>query len=253
MMTFVDGAPAESRSKRGITIGQLAAYAGVTIKAVRHYHRRGLLEEPRRDVSGYRRYNAQHAITLVKIKTLADAGVPLGRIKELLAANVDGFTAAVTDIDHKLKQRVDELVRTRERLADLRSGDRLFVSGQVADYLDRLRKLGVSQRTIELERDGWILLHSASPDEAARLIIDKCEVIEDPEFQTLYLEHDAAFGWSPGDPRLEALAERTAGWMARRPRAPSMDPTIHWLTASLRNASPAWNALTRIAEDQRRG
>src|SRR6266851_6261034 len=69
-----------------ITIGQLAAYAGVTIKAVRHYHKRGLLEEPSRDSSGYRRYTAQHAIDLVKIKTLAEAGVPLVRVKELLAA-----------------------------------------------------------------------------------------------------------------------------------------------------------------------
>ncbi len=59
-----------------ITIGQLAAYAGVTIKAVRHYHKRGLLEEPPRDSSGYRRYTARHAIDLVKIKTLAEAGVP---------------------------------------------------------------------------------------------------------------------------------------------------------------------------------
>jgi DNA-binding transcriptional MerR regulator len=37
-----------------ITIGQLAAYAGVTIKAVRHNHHRGLLDEPSRDSSGLR-------------------------------------------------------------------------------------------------------------------------------------------------------------------------------------------------------
>src|SRR5512135_817982 len=45
----------EARTKRTITIGQLARYAGVTIKAVRYYHRRGLPEEPPRDSSGYRR------------------------------------------------------------------------------------------------------------------------------------------------------------------------------------------------------
>ncbi|MFI9637158.1 MerR family transcriptional regulator [Nocardia sp. NPDC051929] len=67
-----------------ITIGQLARYAGVTIKAVRVYHERGLLPEPPRDSSGYRRYSAEDAIDLVKIKTLARSGVPLARIKELL-------------------------------------------------------------------------------------------------------------------------------------------------------------------------
>jgi DNA-binding transcriptional MerR regulator len=41
--------------RRLITIGQLADYAGVTIKAVRVYHDRGLLPEPPRDASGYRR------------------------------------------------------------------------------------------------------------------------------------------------------------------------------------------------------
>ena len=83
--------------KQLITIGQLAGYAGVTIKAVRHYHQRGLLAEPLRDSSGYRRYSAQHAIDLVKIKTLAEAGVPLARINELLNADPDRFAAAIAE------------------------------------------------------------------------------------------------------------------------------------------------------------
>src|ERR1700694_2187064 len=127
-----------------VTIGQLAAYAGVTIKAVRHYHTRGLLEEPSRDSSGYRRYTAQHAIDLVKIKTLAEAGVPLARVKELLAASSDRFAAAIAEVDRTLQERARELRRPRERIAGLGAGDGLFVSADVADYLDRLRELGVS-------------------------------------------------------------------------------------------------------------
>src|SRR6185369_10370734 len=69
-----------------ITIGQLADYAGVTTKTVRVYHAKGLLPEPGRDSSGYRRYTAQHAVELIKIRTLADAGVPLARIRDLRAA-----------------------------------------------------------------------------------------------------------------------------------------------------------------------
>src|SRR5438128_8639217 len=91
--------------RRMITIGQLAAYAGVTIKAVRHYHQRGLLEEPPRDSSGYRRYSAEDAISLIKIKTLAEAGVPLARIKELLAADPDRFAAGMAEIDRNLQER----------------------------------------------------------------------------------------------------------------------------------------------------
>src|SRR5689334_18742399 len=109
-----------------ITIGQLADYAGVTIKAVRHYHERGLLAEPPRDASGYRRYSAEDAVQLVKIKTLAEAGVPLARVKELLAADPDHFAAAIAEIDHDLRERAAELLRTRERIARLGAGDRLF-------------------------------------------------------------------------------------------------------------------------------
>jgi DNA-binding transcriptional MerR regulator len=59
----------------GITIGQAAAFAGVTVKTVRHYHQHGLIDEPRRDNSGYRRYGSADLLRLVQIRTLAAAGL----------------------------------------------------------------------------------------------------------------------------------------------------------------------------------
>ncbi len=242
-----------------ITIGQLADYAGVTIKAVRHYHKRGLLEEPPRDSSGYRRYSAEHAIDLVKIKTLAEAGVPLARIRELLTADPDRFAAAIADIDRNLQERAEELRRTRERIAQLSAGDRLFVSAEVADYLDQLHKLGVSPRTVQMERDGWILMQSVAPQQAAIWIADKRDAMDDPEFRAIYLEYDAAFDWSPEDPRLYALAERTERWMADRDRgSPAgeqvvQDPVIAQLVATSAGvSSPAWDRLTKIAKERAR-
>jgi DNA-binding transcriptional MerR regulator len=248
---------AEGRAKHLITIGQLADYAGVTIKAIRHYHQRGLLTEPPRDASGYRRYGAQHAIDLVKIKTLAEAGVPLARINELLAADPDRFAAAIAEIDRDLAERATEIVRTRKRIAQLTGGDRLFVSAEVADYIDRLHELGVSQRTVQMERDIWILLQSVSPNEAAIWIADKRDAIGDPEFRAIYLEYDAAFDWSPDDPRLPALADRSERWMADwygrsegKPR-PVQDPGIAQLVAtSVGVSSPAWDRLTEIAKQR---
>ncbi|HKE52780.1 MAG TPA: MerR family transcriptional regulator [Actinomycetes bacterium] len=199
-----------------ITIGQLAAYAGVTIKAIRHYHQRGLLAEPARDSSGYRRYGAEHAIELVKIKTLAEAGVPLARIKELLAADADRLAAAIAEIDRSLQQRAEQLQRSRDRIARLTAGDRLFVSAEVAEFLERLRELGVSQRVVQTERDGWILMQSVSPKAATVWIADKLDALDDPEFCALYRECDAAFDWSPDDPRLDALADRAQRWLAKR-------------------------------------
>jgi DNA-binding transcriptional MerR regulator len=241
-----------------ITIGQLAAYAGVTIKAVRHYHQRGLLAEPPRDSSGYRRYSAQHAVDLIKIKTLAEAGVPLARINELLAADPDRFAAAIAEIDRTLRERVEQLLRTRQRIAQLRTGNRLFVSAEVADYLDRLQELGVSQRSVQMERDGWILMQSVAPNEAAVWIADKRDAIGDPEFRAIYVEYDAAFDWSPDDPRLHALVDRAQRWLAKRQRGSEgdekavPDPAIVQLIATSGGASsPAWDRLSQIAQQRK--
>jgi DNA-binding transcriptional MerR regulator len=235
-----------------ITIGQLADYAGVTTKAIRHYHERGLLAEPDRDSSGYRRYTAKDAIDLVKIRTLAHAGVPLARIKDILDADPDALTAAIAEIDHDLQDRIAQLRRTRGQLAQLRGGDRLFVSPEVAAYLDDLRELGVSERQIQLERDGWILMQTASPEDASVWIAEKRELITDPEFQALYHEHDAAFDWSPNDPRLPALADRTRNWFAAHPSRSEARPVHNPAIARLAEysqpgaSSPAWDRLARL-------
>jgi DNA-binding transcriptional MerR regulator len=257
MMNVVGGELAEGRPKHMITIGQLAAYAGVTIKAVRHYHQRGLLTEPPRDSSGYRRYTAEHAIDLVKIKTLAEAGVPLARIKELLCADPDRFAAAIAQIDRDLEERAKELLRTRERLTRLSAGDALFVSAEVAHFLGRLHELGVSQRSVQMERDIWILLQSVSPMQAAIWIADKLDAIGDPEFRAIYLSYDAAFDWSPDDPRLYALADRTGRWITSRPGRPEgaeqpvQDPAIAQLVATSAGvSSPAWDRLAEIAKER---
>jgi DNA-binding transcriptional MerR regulator len=237
-----------------ITIGQLADYADVTTKAIRHYHERGLLAEPDRDSSGYRRYTAKDAIDLVKIRTLANAGVPLARIKDLLDAGPDALTAAITEIDHNLQDRIAQLRRTRDQLAQLRGGDRLFVSPQVADYLDDLRELGASERQINLERDGWILMQTASPEDASVWIAEKRELITDPEFRALYLDHDAAYDWSPDDPRLPALADRTRSWFTNRQSRsetrPVHNPTIARLAAQSQPgaSSPAWDRLAQLTK-----
>ncbi|MBB5915193.1 DNA-binding transcriptional MerR regulator [Nocardia transvalensis] len=237
-----------------LTIGRLADYAGVTVKAVRHYHERGLLAEPERDASGYRRYTAQDAIDLVKIRTLAAAGVPLARIKDLLDADPDSLAAAVAEIGHDLDERIEQLRVTRDQLAELRGGDRLFVSAEVAEFLDDLRELGVGERQIRLERDGWILMWTASPEDAELWIAEKREHLTDPEFRALYLDYDAAYDWSPDDPRLPGLAARTRNWYAAH--SESTDRPVH-TQAIARLAersqpgasSPAWDRLAQLMKD----
>jgi DNA-binding transcriptional MerR regulator len=191
-----------------LTIGQLADYAHVTVRAVRHYHAKGLLPEPERDHSGYRRYDAAAVVELIRIRTLADAGVPLSRVKELLAADEKEFAAAVEEIDRRLRAEIRERQHHREQVAQLAAGDSLALPPEAVDYLDRLRELGLPERAIELERDSWILMAARLPDQMPALMTHKRAGLDDPAAIAIYLDLIEAADWGPDDPRLPALADR---------------------------------------------
>jgi DNA-binding transcriptional MerR regulator len=149
----------------GLTISQLAAHVGVTVRAIRHYHQRGLLAEPVRDRSGYRRSDAQAVVDLIRIKTLADAGVPLNRVRQLLDGDPAEFASAIAKVDQSLQERIRDLERLRRQLAGLMAGERLVLPANVTDLLDYMRSLGVSERAMTLERDGWTLLMARLPEQ----------------------------------------------------------------------------------------
>lgn len=192
-----------------LTISQLASYAGVTVRAVRHYHAKGLLPEPERDHSGYRRYDAPAVVELVRIRTLAEAGVPLSRVKELLSAGDEEFAAAVTQIDQRLRAEIRGRQRHRERIAKLAAGDSLALPWEAVAYLDRLRDLGLPERMIEGERDAWILVAAQMPESMPMYMALKRAQVEDPSLVELYRDLGAAaLDWDRDDPRLPALADR---------------------------------------------
>ena len=191
-----------------LTISQLASYAGVTVRAVRHYHAKNLLPEPERDHSGYRRYDAQAVVELIRIRTLAEAGVPLSRVHELLAADEGEFAVAVEDIDRRLRAEIRELQQHRRRIAQLAAGDSLALPEEAVEYLDRLRMLGLPDVLVDLERDAWILVAAELPEQMPALMKVKSNQLDDPAVLALYQDLLEALDWPPGDPRLEALADR---------------------------------------------
>lgn len=191
-----------------LTISQLAAYAGVTVRAVRHYHAKGLLPEPGRDHSGYRRYDAEAVVQLIRIKTLAEAGVPLSRVQELLTADEEDFTAAIEAIDRRLRAEIRDLERHRQHVAQLAAGDRLALPPEAIEYLDRLRQLDLPAKAIDMERDAWILVAAQIPDQMPALMALKRAQIEDPDVAATYFDLVEAADWPADDPRLPALADR---------------------------------------------
>ncbi|MET9515739.1 MerR family transcriptional regulator [Streptomyces sp. NPDC002994] len=238
-----------------LTISQLAATAGVTVRTVRHYHHVGLLPEPERDASGYRRYGAQAAVDLIRIRTLADAGVPLARIDALLHAQPTEFAAAITDIDAELRRKIDQLTEYRRRIAELAGGERLFLPPEVIAILNRMRSLGVSERRVRLERDAWILMQALEPHVMPQRIRDKNASFDDPETTRLYLACDQSVDWEPHDPRLDRLIDDLDAWKIKHERLSDRGGYVKLVSSRISETSPAWqrilDALAHRAEQHR--
>ncbi|WP_410792294.1 MerR family transcriptional regulator [Kribbella sp. C-35] len=190
-----------------LTISQLAAHAGVTVRAVRHYHKIGLLAEPGRDQSGYRSYDAAAVVRLIRIHTLADAGVPLARVQDLLDATPEDFSGGVEKIDKELRSEIRRLQDTRKRLARLAAGESLALPQSVVGYLDALRGLGMREEYIEMERDGWILVAAQAPDLIDAVIVQKHEALQHPDMLKLYSLVNEALDWPLDDPRIVEIVD----------------------------------------------
>ncbi len=68
-----------------LTIGQLAAAAGVNLETVRYYERIGLMPPPPRTAGGHRAYEQAHVRRLAFIRRARELGFNIGQIRALLA------------------------------------------------------------------------------------------------------------------------------------------------------------------------
>lgn len=238
-----------------ITIGQLARSVGVSTKTIRLYHAKGLLPEPDRDGSGYRRYTAQDAVELVKIRTLADAGVPLARIRHLRTASKEEFQGALTEIDDAVTARISGLQQTQRRLRELASGRNGQPPAAVGRFLSRLREIGLSDRWIAMESDLWILVFATHPELAGELLADQTQTLADPEARQLYLDYDRAHDLDPLDPAINDLAGRIAEATRRRygagdlPGQATGSEIPGLIQGAVVAASPAWRRLDALVRE----
>ena len=242
-----------------LTISEVADYAGVTVRAVRHYHQRGLLPEPPRDSSGYRRYDADAVVALVRIRTLAEAGVPLARVAELLEADEEQFATALMDLDADLRAQQRRIAEHRARVRLLAGGDSLALPQVVVDYLERLRGLGLSEDIVKLERDSWILVSARYPEKVAEWMGFKHEQLDRPSLQRMYLEFDRARDWSPDDPRLGEVADTAIALFqeltAENPEVAEDDAdleegVVDLLDDKMIESSPAWRRVLELIEER---
>ena len=107
-------------------IGDLAARAGVTAKALRFYEQAGLLPPPARTAAGYRDYDATALARLRFVKAAQAAGLSLAEIREVLALReaqgppCEHVAALLDRHAAELDARIAELHATRAEVLRLR-------------------------------------------------------------------------------------------------------------------------------------
>jgi MerR family transcriptional regulator, copper efflux regulator len=98
-----------------LTIGQLARAAGVGVQTVRYYERRGLIPEPPRSASGYRKYPSSDVARLGFIRRAQGLGFTLREIEELLSLRSAPGTSPA-----EVRERVQvKIVDVEARMAEL--------------------------------------------------------------------------------------------------------------------------------------
>jgi DNA-binding transcriptional MerR regulator len=182
-------------------IHAFAELSGVTVKALHHYDRLGLLK-PQRTASGYRLYSERDLERLEQIVALKFLGFPLKQIKVVLGRTALELPDALRVQRRILAEKQQLLARAMRAIQEAEAA---LASGKPAD-LGMLKRLieGIEMQNefAEMKKyyseEAWLKLQSNKTEELVQ------------EFKEFYIDLGAALGEDPGGEQGQALAAR---WM----------------------------------------
>ena len=149
------------------TIGVLASVAGTTTRTVRHYHAVGLLPEPSRRSNGYRQYDVQAVLRLVRIRRLTQLGLSLPEVRQALGGDDElDLREILTELVADLERQEAAVREQRQRLLALLGRDRdLLVPSALVEILEQVRRLVPDQQLVRREGELLELLEATMPPE----------------------------------------------------------------------------------------
>jgi DNA-binding transcriptional MerR regulator len=191
-------------------IRQFAERAGVTVRALHHYDRLGLLEA-RRTSSGYRVYVDADLAVLEQIVALKFLGFPLRDIKAVLRkrpAEMADILGAQRTLLAEQRQRIDVAMRViAEAEARLRQGDPrdMTVIATIIEVLTMQNQKQDAEQLKVLLDHKIAALKSMSAEQRTEL---------QEQWALLGREIEAALGEDPAGPVAQALAGRWVSMLA---------------------------------------
>jgi DNA-binding transcriptional MerR regulator len=135
-----------------LTVKQLAAISGVTVRTLHHYDEIGLLKPASVGANGYRYYGRQELLRLQRILFHRELGVPLDAIAELLV--LDGENQIGVLQQHRVKleaerERYGVLIETIDRtIADLQ-GEQIVANADLYKGFSPEKQAGYEAWLIE--------------------------------------------------------------------------------------------------------
>jgi MerR family transcriptional regulator, thiopeptide resistance regulator len=216
---------------------EFAEWTGVTVRALHHYDRLGLLKPSGRTASGYRLYGERDFVRLQQIVTLKFIGLPLKQIKNIL--DRDSF-----DLSRALQMQREILGEKRRQLEmaiqAIERAESRIASGAEPDWETFAKIIEV----IEMQNN-WDWVKKYYTEEQLRELSERAtpEVLEkgQHDWATLLKDVDAAMseGVDPASDRARALASR---WSELIERFTGGNPAIAESLSNLYKDQANWPA-----------
>ncbi|HEX4016854.1 MAG TPA: MerR family transcriptional regulator [Frankiaceae bacterium] len=205
----------------GLLIGDAARLCGVTPRAVRHYHDVGLLPEPSRDSSGYRRYGAADVIALVRISRLRALGMPVPQIARRL-----GGGSAPEDLRRladELGHEIDRLGKLRDRIVAAIGSQTLDPAEVLARALREFGQLGAEDELDPGESEAASLVDALHPGGIAGALDTAHDLLASPSARARFdglLQRYRALSPDSTPAEIEGLAADVMAALPRPENAP---------------------------------
>jgi DNA-binding transcriptional MerR regulator len=186
---------------RHYRVQEFAALTGVTVKALHHYDRLGLLK-PQRTAAGYRLYAERDMERLEQIVALKFLGLPLKQVKIVLERTALELPDALRMQREALAEKQELLWRA---VNAIRAVEKTMENGKAADpaILKKLIEVIGMQNDIDAMKqyyseEAWVKMRPRYAEGPS------------PEWIEMYREVEAALGEDPAGEIAQALAAR---WM----------------------------------------
>ena len=209
-------------------VHEFAELAGVTVKALHHYDRLGLLK-PRRTKAGYRLYNERDLERLVQIVALKFLGIPLKQIRVVLERAPLASLDALRMQRKVLEKQQGLLGRAILAITD---AEKALATSNSADTAIWRRIIEVINVQSEME-----VMKKYYSEEAWLLRKQHYQQWPAPELQEIFRDIAASLGEDPTGERAQALVARLTNAVNQRVTG---NPDV------MEGAVQAWNDREQI-------